>query len=221
MNTISSLIEFLLNKVALDYAHPVGSFFETSNASFDPNVTWGGTWVLLGEGQVLLSAGSTYSIGTEYGANTHTLTDAQVAHGHGFTQPKIPNHTHSFTQPKLPNHTHSFTQPKIPNHTHFGYYRRDGSSSSGSRDRIGHRDSYTNSDIITTTSSGGGGACTGGAVGNPSSLPSCTGGAVGNPSSLPATTGGAVSNLYGASSARTAVSMMQKSTAVNIWHRTA
>ena len=197
MNTISSLIEFLLNKVALDYAHPVGSFFETSNASFDPNVTWGGTWVLLGEGQVLLSAGSTYSIGTEYGANTHTLTDEQVAHGHGFTQ------------------------PKIPNHTHFGYYRRDGSSSSGSRDRIGHRDSYTNSDIITTTSSGGGGACTGGAVGNPSSLPSCTGGAVGNPSSLPATTGGAVSNLYGASSARTAVSMMQKSTAVNIWHRTA
>ena len=29
----------------IDFYYPVGSYYETSNSSFDPNVTWGGTWV--------------------------------------------------------------------------------------------------------------------------------------------------------------------------------
>ena len=30
----------------LDLFYPVGSYYETSDSTFDPNVTWGGTWVL-------------------------------------------------------------------------------------------------------------------------------------------------------------------------------
>ena len=36
---------FTGNKAALDFYHPVGSYFETSDISFNPNKAWGGTWV--------------------------------------------------------------------------------------------------------------------------------------------------------------------------------
>lgn len=29
----------------LDFCHPIGEYFETSEVDFDPNVYWGGTWV--------------------------------------------------------------------------------------------------------------------------------------------------------------------------------
>lgn len=32
-------------KSLLDIFYPVGSYYETSNEQFNPNVTWGGTWV--------------------------------------------------------------------------------------------------------------------------------------------------------------------------------
>lgn len=28
----------------LDVFYPIGSFYETTNSSFDPNTEWGGTW---------------------------------------------------------------------------------------------------------------------------------------------------------------------------------
>lgn len=33
---------------AMELFYPVGSYFETSNSTFDPNVEWGGTWVSTG-----------------------------------------------------------------------------------------------------------------------------------------------------------------------------
>ena len=69
---------------AMELFYPVGSYYETSNASFDPNVTWGGTWVLENEGQVHVSAGSNYTVGDIGGEATHTLTVNEM-----------PSHTHS------------------------------------------------------------------------------------------------------------------------------
>lgn len=60
----------------IDFFYPVGSYYETSNASFDPNVTWGGTWVLENEGQVHVSAGSNYEIGDTGGKEKVTLSAA-------------------------------------------------------------------------------------------------------------------------------------------------
>lgn len=71
----------------LDLFYPVGSYYETSNSSFDPNTAWGGTWVLEAAGNVHIGAGTGYALGSTGGASTVTLTDAQIAHGHGFTNP--------------------------------------------------------------------------------------------------------------------------------------
>lgn len=68
----------------IDFFYPVGSYYETSNADFDPNVTWGGTWILENEGQVHVSAGSNYTIGDTGGEAEHKLTVAEMpSHTHG------------------------------------------------------------------------------------------------------------------------------------------
>lgn len=71
----------------LDLFYPVGSYYETSDENFDPNIRWGGTWVLEAAGKVHIGAGTGYALGSTGGASTVTLTDAQIAHGHGFTNP--------------------------------------------------------------------------------------------------------------------------------------
>ena len=53
----------------VDTFYPIGSYYETSDTSFNPNTTWGGTWVLETEGQVHISAGTDYSVS---GALTNT-----------------------------------------------------------------------------------------------------------------------------------------------------
>ena len=80
----------------IDLFYPVGSYYETSKsqAEFDPNDVWGGTWELETAGQVHVSSGSGYAVS---GAETNTSDG-----GSKYLQA----HTHSdnFT---LPNHLHS------------------------------------------------------------------------------------------------------------------
>lgn len=83
----------------IDLFRPVGTAYSTVDANFNPNDVWGGEWELLEEGYVLLSGSESgsYQVGTdstssgykEYGANARRIEDANIAHGHGFTQPKI------------------------------------------------------------------------------------------------------------------------------------
>jgi hypothetical protein len=47
----------------VDMFYPIGSYYETSDTTFNPNVTWGGTWVLETEGQVHVSSGTNYTVG--------------------------------------------------------------------------------------------------------------------------------------------------------------
>ena len=79
----------------IDLFYPVGSYYETSKsqAEFDPNDVWGGTWELETAGQVHVSSGSGYAVS---GAETNTSDG-----GSKYLQA----HTHSdnFT---LPNHLH-------------------------------------------------------------------------------------------------------------------
>lgn len=76
-------------RALFDFIHPVGSYYETSDTSFNPNTTWGGTWVLETEGQVHISAGSNYVVSgaltniSDGGEETHTLTtDEMPSHSH-------------------------------------------------------------------------------------------------------------------------------------------
>lgn len=75
---------FTGNKAALDFYHPVGSYFETSDISFNPNKAWGGTWVLEEEGLVHIGAGENYAIGVQGGEKEVELTTNEIpAHTHG------------------------------------------------------------------------------------------------------------------------------------------
>lgn len=69
--------------------YPVGSYYETTDASFDPNVAWGGTWSLETAGRVHVSAGTGYAIGATGGATTATTGN------HTLTASEIPAHTHN------------------------------------------------------------------------------------------------------------------------------
>lgn len=125
-------------RALFDFVYPVGSYYETSKsqAEFDPNVTWGGTWVLENAGFVHVSSGTGYTVsgatsdsgkGTKDGGEaTHALTPSETA---------MKNHSHTI------NHNHGFTQPTITS-----YYRSTVSYSSGSAARA-----YTSSGSSSTT----------------------------------------------------------------------
>ena len=68
----------------VNYFYPVGSYYETSDTTFDPNIAFGGTWVLETEGQVHVSAGQNYIAGDTGGEATHTLIVNEM-----------PSHTHT------------------------------------------------------------------------------------------------------------------------------
>lgn len=76
-------------KLLLDVIYPVGSYYETSDTTFDPNVEWGGTWELDTDGTVLASKSSTngspfnVNVGTIIGEDKHTLTAQEMpSHNH-------------------------------------------------------------------------------------------------------------------------------------------
>lgn len=73
----------------LNMFYPVGSYYETSDNNFDPNVTWGGTWVKETQGQVHVSSGVNYTVG---GALTNTSDGGEEEHT--LTVDEIPSHTH-------------------------------------------------------------------------------------------------------------------------------
>lgn len=52
--TLNSGVLGISTLVLLDVFYPVGSYYETSDTSFDPNVSWGGTWVEDTAGRVLI-----------------------------------------------------------------------------------------------------------------------------------------------------------------------
>lgn len=83
-------VKELLNKLlGVDFRYPVGSYYETSDTTFNPNTAWGGTWVLETEGQVHVSAGANYAID---GALTNTSDGGEAEHT--LTTDETPAHTH-------------------------------------------------------------------------------------------------------------------------------
>lgn len=70
MNEIKRAINSLI-----DVFYPVGSYYETSDGSFNPNTAWGGTWVEDTAGLVLVAntqEGTFSKIGTSVGEEEHS-----------------------------------------------------------------------------------------------------------------------------------------------------
>ena len=96
----------------IDKIYPVGSFFYSINTSFDPNVSWGGTWERITDGSVLMSEG-------------HYENGVLVAPGNGCgnSNPKIPlsaipSHTHTYQKSNATSGSHTLTVNEIPSHAH-------------------------------------------------------------------------------------------------------
>ena len=171
--SVSDPNKFISALGLLNFFYPVGSYYETSDTNFNPNTSWGGTWVLETEGQVHVSAGTNYAISGANGADgvgikdggsidvpyhTHTInrsTDVGVTvAAHGITQPAftIPNHYHhlasgrSFvTHDSADKYTIGEASASLPGSGYHVPTIKDGDNWFGT---------------VNTASSGGGGACT-------------------------------------------------------------
>lgn len=68
----------------IDRIYPVGSIYISTSPTFNPQTTWGGTWVKTAKGRCLIGANDTYPLGSTGGEATHTLTFEEMPrHSHG------------------------------------------------------------------------------------------------------------------------------------------
>jgi len=92
--------------------YPVGTYYETTNANFDPNVAWAGsTWQRVADGRALIAGGgsSGYTVGSVYGEKTHKITVSEMpTHNHGATSATNGAHSHSASTGSAGTHTHKF-----------------------------------------------------------------------------------------------------------------
>lgn len=79
--------------------YPVGSIYISTNANFNPQTTWGGSWNRTAEGRCLIGANDAYPIGSMGGSATHT----HATQGHTLTINEMPSHSHSFSKPPWTN----------------------------------------------------------------------------------------------------------------------
>lgn len=81
LSTIVSNLQTQVNNY-WETIYPVGSVYISVNSSFDPNTSFGGTWVRI-QDRFLLASGSNYANGNTGGEATHTLTiDEMPSHNH-------------------------------------------------------------------------------------------------------------------------------------------
>lgn len=67
-----------------ELVYPVGSYYLSMSDTFDPNVSFVGTWVQDTPGLMTMNSSDSTQLGTTGGEKTHVLTTAEV-----------PGHTHS------------------------------------------------------------------------------------------------------------------------------
>lgn len=95
-------------KQLIDIIYPVGSFYETTNISFNPNTAWTGTtWVKITDGRVLIAGGGDYNVGTNYGEKTHKITTSEM-----------PQHNHTATTGNAGAHNHGGSTSTDGAHIH-------------------------------------------------------------------------------------------------------
>lgn len=104
--TRNDLIAVINNLLPIFY--PVGSYYETSDTTFNPNTEWGGTWELELAGQVHVSSGTGYSVA---GALTNQSDG-------GNKDAIIPYHNHTTTKSGSVNGGGSCSITSSGAHTH-------------------------------------------------------------------------------------------------------
>jgi len=82
--TVFNAVPKIGNESLIDFFYPIGTLYQSSDNTFNPNTKWGGTWVKI-EGRFILGSSSEYSINSTGGSKNVSLT-----------QDNIPKHTHNF-----------------------------------------------------------------------------------------------------------------------------
>lgn len=143
-------------KSIFDIFYPVGSYYETSDTTFDPNVSWGGTWVEDTAGRVLVAqdtSDTAFDTIGEVGGSKYIQ-----AHNHGFTQPTAPSHNHTISGSSS---SYFITMSQSPDNA---ISRRTIKQGTGSN----LTNNYYGANALgrdANTDNAGGTACSGGAVG--------------------------------------------------------
>lgn len=89
IDDIEDITNSHFKNVLFDLMYPVGSYYETSDDSFNPNNEFFGTWEKISDGTVLVSSGGTWQsaatiVGQTIGNNTVTLSRNNIpVHAHG------------------------------------------------------------------------------------------------------------------------------------------
>ena len=104
---------------------PVGSYYETSNSSFNPNGTFAGTWILEKAGQVHVSAGSGYAVSGALSNQSDGGNKDAIVPYHRHTIPALSGtaastgaHTHTISASSASAGGHSHTANSNGSHTH-------------------------------------------------------------------------------------------------------
>ena len=74
----------------LDIYFPVNTLYGTFDSTFDPNTAWGGTWVKITDGRVLVPSATPNVTGGSSTSGSHTLTASESG---------VPKHTHNYYSP--------------------------------------------------------------------------------------------------------------------------
>ena len=185
-----------------DLIYPVGSIY-MNVSDVNPGSLFGGTWERI-QGRFLLGASSGHAAGSTGGAETVTLTAAQLpAHTHS-----MPAHTHSVPDHvhTVPAHTHTATTASAGAHRH-KQIREKVAASGTARYAV----QGTNSSVTANTESAGAHTHTVTVASKPAF----------NTTSSGSCTTGSTSGTSGSTGSGSAVGIMPPFLAVYIWKRTA
>ena len=126
-------------KQLIDIIYPVGTYYETTNANFNPNTAWAGTtWQRITDGRVLIAGGDEYTVGTNYGEKTHKITTSEMpVHNHSASSASNGAHGHTASTGSAGNHSHTRGSMNIT-----GTFRGVDRPMSGAFTRIKEEDGY-------------------------------------------------------------------------------
>lgn len=110
--TNPNLFDTLMKTITLA-AHPVGEVYTTTNASFNPNTEWGGTWEKLSADAYLKivtsGAGSTSGSLTSGGPSTNTSDASSGSTGGPSTNT---SGSTAITEAQMPSHNHNYNNDR-------------------------------------------------------------------------------------------------------------
>lgn len=120
----------------LNIFYPIGTIYQTTNADFNPQEIFGGSWDKI-EGRFLVGVGAS---GTNTSANDY-LNVTSVGSTGGFTKPQNSYHAHNINKTHVStasiSNTNTGPMNQHSSHSHNTYYVEAKSSTTGSTRRFG------------------------------------------------------------------------------------